>query len=857
MNLFGNSNLGGDNHKSLLDQFPKKRNLQRYIQVLSGLALSAASSVVLGLGLGDIEPKSFLGQPLAANIELISLDGDIDPESLIVRQVTRIEAEKMGVDIFHTGYRFDLNVDNSSGRPVVTVMSKKSINEPYLNLLVELRWPSGVVYREYPILLDPPPLIPVSSLESKSQSVESKPAVRRTAQKPSRSKASRPNTRTPVTAGGASLSAQEGGSYKVQSGDTLWQIAKDLSQGTALSINETMAWVHENNSKAFSNGNMNRLKSGASLKIPDMSTLDLEDKLMSSPARGLADETAAPLEPVTAQGSSKELDFDERESVIDPSERAEAGLLVVNSEHIEDQSREMIDLLTRENEDLKDRMSKVENSEYLDTLKKLVALQKRQISELRSTLGVRDTSSEEMSALLEKVNVDIDSGVNTLGSADVEVDLSAVDDLGEASEELETAPEETSLEAAKVDEISIAEIEPPLTNPPEAEADKSLVTWLVVGAGAFLAMIFAFLFIYYRKMLPVKGPSEDSDDYQVMGQAGSGSFYSSSDKDDSVAEERAPDIGYDGEEDPTEYQAEEEGDWLGEKVDDVEAFDAGAFDSAIQEVEDIFESISLDENALDGLDEQEEDTHIKGRSEDDVRSSIAEKMSQYNPTDFKTGADSLGLLEIDDAAEGDEESDEVDATVNRAKMFCEFSQFDRAQELIEKTMGEIPDARYAAALDYVQEKRESAQDLGEDVTQVEGFNTALDDDSEEEMLGESHVGDFSRDSVGGDVSMASSIQESEESLEEPAAVLMDKFEGDIGEELAEDAVDFSESFNLDDTTEVLANDEDVLSSDFLEVGTEDDLDLELDVDIDFEDVDFERDIHLEDELEGKKKPVSC
>ena len=47
-------------------------------------------------------------------------------------------------------------IERRDGRPFLRVRSTSPVNEPFLDLLVELQWNTGRLVREYTVLLDPP-----------------------------------------------------------------------------------------------------------------------------------------------------------------------------------------------------------------------------------------------------------------------------------------------------------------------------------------------------------------------------------------------------------------------------------------------------------------------------------------------------------------------------------------------------------------------------------------------------------------------------------------------------------------------------------------------------------------------------
>jgi len=122
--------------------------------VASALAISGNA---LALGLGRLTVDSALGQPLSARIELTSASRD---------EVEQLSAKVADPSLYRSNNltyqgvlaRTRISVEYVGGNPVLKITSASPVNEPFLDLMVELNWPAGRVVREYTFLLDPPGL---------------------------------------------------------------------------------------------------------------------------------------------------------------------------------------------------------------------------------------------------------------------------------------------------------------------------------------------------------------------------------------------------------------------------------------------------------------------------------------------------------------------------------------------------------------------------------------------------------------------------------------------------------------------------------------------------------------------------
>ena len=109
-------------------------------------------------GLGRLTVQSALGQPLKAQVEVTSLSAD-EASSLSAKLASASAFQQAGLEFNPAliGLRFAVK-PASGGRSIVEITSTRPINEPFVDLLVELNWATGKFVREYTFLLDPPEL---------------------------------------------------------------------------------------------------------------------------------------------------------------------------------------------------------------------------------------------------------------------------------------------------------------------------------------------------------------------------------------------------------------------------------------------------------------------------------------------------------------------------------------------------------------------------------------------------------------------------------------------------------------------------------------------------------------------------
>jgi pilus assembly protein FimV len=113
---------------------------------------------VFALGLGNIEMKSALNQPLDARIELLrAREGELKDLSVALASVDTFRRAGIERPAFLSQLKFEV-MSNPGGTPFIQVSSPQPITEPFLNFLIEVNWPNGRLLREFTVLVDPPVL---------------------------------------------------------------------------------------------------------------------------------------------------------------------------------------------------------------------------------------------------------------------------------------------------------------------------------------------------------------------------------------------------------------------------------------------------------------------------------------------------------------------------------------------------------------------------------------------------------------------------------------------------------------------------------------------------------------------------
>ncbi|MBQ4853301.1 fimbrial protein FimV [Rhodanobacter sp. B2A1Ga4] len=245
--------------------------MNRSLKLSMLIALALGSSQVMAVDLGQIQVKSTLGQPLLAEIPLHP-DSPAELQGLTVQLASSEQFARAGIVGGRTSIPLHFSVGQAgAGQPVIRITSSTPVDDPFLDLLIEVNGKAGKSVREYAILLDPPnaptataAAVPAVSAPSQPAQPAKAPAAAPVAARPS------PATpaRAPVPKPKPAAPAVSNGHYgPVERGQTLSSIARSVTPA-GVDAQQMMLALQQANPDAFYRSNINALKSGAVLRVP-------------------------------------------------------------------------------------------------------------------------------------------------------------------------------------------------------------------------------------------------------------------------------------------------------------------------------------------------------------------------------------------------------------------------------------------------------------------------------------------------------------------------------------------------------------------------------------------------------------
>ncbi|MCH8619057.1 FimV/HubP family polar landmark protein [Undibacterium sp. TS12] len=241
------------------------------------LGAAVASSLLImsgahATGLGKLTVLSALGQPLRAEVELTSPAKE-EIDSLVPKLASQEAFKQANIDFNAALLSLRFAIEQRGSNYVIRITSAQPMNEPFVDMLLEMNSSNGKLLREYTFLLDPAEL-----RNSQSPQVSNPNAVANQPQNNATSQSGRSsnvpasqgaaNNKTATKSPDVSKDIKSAGEYQIRAGDTLSKIAGS-HRAEGVSLDQMLVSLYRANPQAFVGNNMNRLRSGQILTIPD------------------------------------------------------------------------------------------------------------------------------------------------------------------------------------------------------------------------------------------------------------------------------------------------------------------------------------------------------------------------------------------------------------------------------------------------------------------------------------------------------------------------------------------------------------------------------------------------------------
>ena len=478
--------------------------------VAAALFFITVSSNVLALGLGVIDMQSALNQPMNAVIDLTSGSGtDLSQIKVSIASQQAHDRAGLSRNRILSDFRFSVEQDDR-GNAFVRVTSSDAVHEPFLEFLLELEWSNGRLLREYTVLVDPPvtmparpavPAVPVSRTPA--------PVVQRPARQPAR-----PATSPVRTAAAPAPSADSYG--PIRRNENLWTIANRVRPGSDISVDQMMHALLRENPHAFMNNNINQLKAGATLRIPDRAQIM---SISASEARAESRRQAREWQDGQVASTPEP---EPQESPREVAAETESGTETTTEAHLqltapEDVAIEGAATASSGDPQAADGESAAELSNQLALVSEEAEASKVQSEELQTRVTELEQQIETMNRLLE-LKDDALADLQQQAALDIATDAEAVAADAPESTATELAEETDVVEideqpAAEVGEEVVVEAESEPATEPLGIVNKLMDNPVLAGLGVLVAMLLGgFLWASTRR----KGQQGIFDDEMTL-----------------------------------------------------------------------------------------------------------------------------------------------------------------------------------------------------------------------------------------------------------------------------------------------------------------------------------------------------
>ncbi|NMG74817.1 FimV/HubP family polar landmark protein [Aromatoleum diolicum] len=461
--------------------------------IKASLIATAIAMLPLGshaAGLGSIHVFSGIGQPLRAEVELNASSEELQSLSARVAPPEAFKQASLQYTSAMTALRF--SVERRGSRSVVKIASERPFNEPFVDLLIELNWAAGRLLREYTFLLDPVPVGAPAPTVSRSAAPVSSPSAASVAAP----------TRRAAPAGSSGTDR-----YEIQKGDTLRRIA-EANRPEGASLDQMLIALFRENPTAFDGQNINRLRAGAIVAVPDEIAVRAIDPVQARrEVQAQSADFNAYRRKLAGTVASRPAAADQTPS------RSDAGAIVPKvSEPARTGSGDQVRVSGAPTESAESRNSDSTRLARLQALEEELVARDKALEEANSRLAALEASIQQMQQLLALRNQNL-AQLQQQAAAGTAAQAAAAPAPAEApatpsdasapAQPAGPAPAVPVQEMPSVEPAKPAPTPPTRTSPPAAEPSfvQSLLDdpMMLAGGGGILALLLAYAGLKVRQ----------------------------------------------------------------------------------------------------------------------------------------------------------------------------------------------------------------------------------------------------------------------------------------------------------------------------------------------------------------------
>ena len=259
----------------------KSHRWQKTAVAAAAAVLALQAFPVSALSLGRLTVQSALGEPLRAQVDILDINAE---EAASIKATVASASAFAAAGLEYSAAIASLQATlmrRPDGHAYLQLTTDRTINEPFVDMILETGWSSGRIVRDYTMLFDPPvsrqastataPSLPQTAGNTPPAAAPMAPAPAPMPMPAMAEPKTARNTAPAAPAKAMPMAVEKlqgtGQQITVQAGDTAGKIAI-RTKVNDVSLDQMLIALMRTNPDAFVKSNINRLRAGAVLDLP-------------------------------------------------------------------------------------------------------------------------------------------------------------------------------------------------------------------------------------------------------------------------------------------------------------------------------------------------------------------------------------------------------------------------------------------------------------------------------------------------------------------------------------------------------------------------------------------------------------